>query len=206
MVSFLFWLFFELVNDIVLRYHNMGWNERRIEGDIMENSFVESILNIFDRGEVLNLSKFSIVNNVLEFYDTIIQISSVTSVFIGQPRKKEIPNYLSYGILLGIVLLFFQPVVGLAILGVCIYFFYSISEKNKRLGKNIVFELNSGRYFIINVKDHEFAKKVVNVLRDCMNGSTKSLTINFDNMNIMDSNVIIGNENQVESNTYENCK
>ncbi len=201
--------YFELVNDIFLRYYNMGWNKGRIEGDIMENSFLQSIVDYFndrENGTVLQTPDFSIVHNVLEFSDLIVQISSIASVSVAKPVKNKIPKWLTYAIIIGVILLALKNSVGYIILGICAFFLYCIYESNKDLGMNLIFELNSGKFLYINVEDKVFAQKVINVLRDCMNGANKPLTINFDKMNIVDSNVIIGNENQVESNTYENCE
>lgn len=137
--------------------------------------------------------EFKINTNILEFRNRIVQISNIESVSIVEPAKKGFNNRVIIGFIIGLAAIAFQILIGIAILALCAFYVYSVSNSNKNLGKNIYINLVSGYYIFINCKDTDFAKRIVSVLKDYLNGANTRPVF----VNINDSNVTFGEKSPI---------
>ena len=111
--------------------------------------------------------------------DAIIQIKNVASVSLRYPPKYGYSPY-AIGIFIISFYIFFYTVTAAEIKftsfmfliseAISGYMLYRTWEKNKNLGKNIIISTGSGISFWINSKDDEFSLKVIDVIRNMMNG------------------------------------
>ena len=151
---------------------------------------------------VLSSPILKIEKNIIEMDDAIIQIKNVASVSLRYPPKYGYSPY-AIGIFIISFYIFFYTVtaaeikftsfmflISAAISG---YMLYRTWEKNKNLGKNIIISTGSGISFWINSKDDEFSLKVIDVIRNIMNGYAieNEIIINLEKLDITNHGIIV---------------
>ena len=149
----------------------------------------------------INADDFQIEENLISFHDSMLQISNISQVDVAPAPKKKINSNAIIAIILG---LFAVIIPGLQMLGIVVvvcgigyFIWYSASASNEDIYLNI--SLNSGRVYSIICKDKEFLKEVMQVIKYCINNHfTQLVQIDFDNCEIQNSPIVVGNENKVE--------
>ena len=144
---------------------------------------------------------FQIENNLISFSDSMIQISNISQVDVAVPLKQPLNSMAIVAIVLG--LLIFLAVPGVEIIGLIVagcgagyVFWYKYLNNDESVYLNI--SLNSGRVYSIICKDKEFLKEVMQVIKYCINNHfTQLVQIDFDNCEMYNSPIVVGNENEV---------
>ena len=152
----------------------------------------------------INTDILTVRNNIIEFKNYFIQISNVSEVEIAPIPKKPYPLL---GIILSLigVLVFFMGIgksapaiiMGLIIFAIGAFMLYKVYQKNQNRGEVLILGLNYGRSFYFRCNDEAFLKKVLNVLKSCINAENQQVTFDFRESKITNSPIISGSENNV---------
>ncbi len=154
-----------------------------------------------DEARKINTSNFQIEKNLISFSDSVIQISNISQVDVAPPPTKPFNSSSIAAIVFGILLLLVVPgvkMIGLTIAGCGVGYilWYISSNSDETIYLNI--SLNSGRVYSIICKDKEFLKEVMQVIKYCINNHfTQLVQIDFDNCEMYNSPIVVGNENEV---------
>lgn len=84
---------------------------------------------------------FKINRNIIEFRNRIIQLSNIESISLVEPPHQKTNRFAIIFLLVGLVMLSFNIFIGIIIIGICCYYFYSIINTNNNLGKSIYINL-----------------------------------------------------------------
>lgn len=162
---------------------------------------------------VLSSPILKIEKNIIEMDDAIIQIKNVASVSLRYPPKLRYSPY-AIGIFMLSFYIFFYTVtateikfisfmflISAAISG---YMLYRTWEKNKNLGKNIIISTGSGVSFWINSKDDDFSLKVIDVIRNIMNGHAieNEVIINLEKLDIINHGIMAYSDHSQHNTSY----
>ena len=162
---------------------------------------------------VLTSPILKIEKNIIEMDDAIIQIKNVASVSLRYPPKYGYSPY-AIGIFIISFYIFFYTVtaaeikfisfmflISAAISG---YMLYRTWEKNKDLGKNIIISTGSGFSFWINSKDDDFSLKVIDVIRNIMNGHAieNEVIINLEKLDIINNGIMAYTDHSQHNTSY----
>lgn len=149
----------------------------------------------------INTNDFQIEKNLISFSDSIIQISNISQVGVSSPPKIQFNCAVVVVIFFGFFISMVVP--ALQVIGILAFFcgvsyvaLYLYMNKDESIYLNI--SLNSGRVYNIICKDKEFLKEVMQVIKYCINNHfTQLVQIDFDNCEMYNSPIVVGNENEV---------
>ena len=151
----------------------------------------------------ISTSSFEIENNIISFNDCLLQISNISHISVEPPPKKKFKLWTLFSLIVGIYML--QSIEQyLIVLGVIlliaellyVFMFFMISTDNGTRYLHIY--LNSGAIFYFYCEDDEFVKRVLEVLKYCMNDhSARNVKIDFKQCKLYNSPVITGSRNEV---------
>lgn len=164
-----------------------------------------------DKINEIQTSIIKVRGKTLIFANSIYQIPNISSLeLVDLSTVKPMPKYFLWLLIAGLILLF-VPNAGLTVLGVVIlcvlgWRFYSFQQNKQRTRYGLSIRLNAGIRDVIVGDDIEFLKRVILVLYNIMNSDEfKAINMNFDQRNIEDksinidqmigSNVVTGNVN-----------
>lgn len=154
-------------------------------------------------GKKINTSNFRIESNIIEFNDSLLQISNISQVSV----ESELNGKFKYWT---IILLFFgiigciQSIQEIKLLGLLlivvsvVYILWFLLSYYEEKVKYLCIYLNSGCIYYIYCEDVKFMKNAMKVIKYCINNHTiKKIKIDFDNCKLYNSPIIIGDENKV---------
>ena len=153
---------------------------------------------------VLSSPILKIEKNIIEMDDAIIQIKNVASVSLRYPPKYGYSPY-AIGIFIISFYIFFYTVTAAEIKFISFMFLiYRTWEKNKDLGKNIIISTGSGFSFWINSKDDDFSLKVIDVIRNIMNGHAieNEVIINLEKLDIINNGIMAYTDHSQHNTSY----
>lgn len=141
---------------------------------------------------VINTPELRIHNNILEWSESMLQLSNVAVVSRVPLDSIPFPWWCLVSGFLGLFI--FKEAVWIGLLLLCvaaagIYIWYKKSEERKQQ-KNLIITMNSGSVMIFTFQNKAFLESVIKVLREIIaNGNDQGADITI---NIKD-NVITGN-------------
>lgn len=138
----------------------------------------------------------TIQNNILQYKESIIQMSNISQCEIALEPAILYPHWLFGGVILGIILLLMRWFIpGLILILVCSVILYNIYRKNNNLETYLLIELNSGSILLFSSYDDYFLSEAQKTIIECFNKNNKeTYTINFSKCTITHSQ-IAGKEN-----------
>lgn len=152
----------------------------------------------------ISTNNFRIENNVILFSNTILQISNISQVSVDIPPYKKI-NF--WSIIISIVGMLFAQVkyyefiqnMGIFLTTGGIVYIISILIYNvTNTEKYLHIYLSSGNVYCILCNNLKFLKEVMEVIEYCINNHyAQEIRIDFDNCQLYNSPIIVGNENEV---------
>lgn len=160
---------------------------------------------------VLSSPILKIEKNIIEMDDAIIQIKNVASVSLRYPPKYRYSPYAIGVFILSIYIFFytaaekmFISIMFLLSAAISGYMLYRTWEKNKNLGKNIIISTGSGVSFWINSKDDGFSLKVIEVIRNIMNGHTieNEVIVNLEKLDITNHGIMVYKDHSQHNTSY----
>lgn len=151
----------------------------------------EKINNIMPGKDTIHTDFMVIRQNIMEWGNTMIQLSNVCSVF-AQTFVKDRPfpvGGLLIGVL-GLVVLFFNALLGILCLAIAVCWIYWWKAKKKNPEKIITLNItmNSGARFRFAFEDEEFKERVLKVLETIISRGN-SLNIGDINIDIKNNNI-----------------
>ncbi|OTO14219.1 hypothetical protein, partial [Enterococcus sp. 3H8_DIV0648] len=107
----------------------------------------KDITSIFDSNEEeIKTDYFSIRENVLHFDQITIQLSNIARIYTGK-AKLNIPMPIVIVLIVSLIVLKFQPLIGVIGAGLSGFYLYTIFQKYNNNKQFLVFNLNSGHYY-----------------------------------------------------------
>lgn len=146
-----------------------------------------------DEKNVYKDSNIEIRKNVMKFDNHIIQLSNISCVSVSKMEKKKISNEVYICILIGLILLNFNALLGILVMGVGIVGIFRVILYNGDLGYYLKMELNSGINAYFSANDDKFLYSIVEVMENCFNDTNTIIKIDMKN-----SNIIYGDSNSIE--------
>lgn len=140
--------------------------------------------------------ELQISNHVITFRDTAIQISNISSVAVCPFPKKAIPSITWALLILGIILLGFNPLLGVLFLAAGGIIIWKIYSDNQSTGQYIKINMNSGAAFFFTADSTIFVKQVAETIAYCINHPDEkrdNVVINITNSKIDNSPLVAGN-------------
>lgn len=151
----------------------------------------KDITNIFDSNEEeIQTEYFSIRENVLHFDHITIQLSNIARIYTGK-SKLNIPLPIVIIFIVSIILLRFQPLIGVIGAGLSGFYLFTIYQKYSNSKQFLVFNLNSGHYYSIYFKDPIFMERVRLALEESFNKNTTAA------INVAEQKIIYGDSHAV---------
>lgn len=150
----------------------------------------------------IKTSNFKIENNIISFNDSLLQISNISQIDIAPIPKLKVNLWIVIiAAVLGATMISSYP-FGVLMLAVaigypiCVY----LINKNNEEKRFLNISLNSGYMYCIFCSDKKFLKNVRMVIEYCINHHwTQSINIDFNNCELKNSPLVIGNQNDVEA-------
>lgn len=147
--------------------------------------------------------------NSISFDTSIVQISNISSIEIKSPSKKEVSFWAIQILIVGALLLWFgltkdneycAVVGGILMLSFIIYVIWIEYENSDKGERYLFLFLNSGYIYSIYCDDPKFLRRVIGVLRDCMNNRLfgQRIKIDFENCSINNSTISPRNETMTD--------
>ncbi len=145
---------------------------------------------------VITTDRLEVRGKTIVFDNTVIQISNVSAVEVGE-FEKNFPQIIWWLAIGGVLIfafvrdLWFISLILLGIAGILLYMWFNYHMFG------LIIRLNSGDTKLIKSQDVDFLKDVVFVLRNIMDSEEdRSITFNLDQRTIVDnvsgSNVVLG--------------
>lgn len=153
--------------------------------------------------KTITTDNFRIEKNTISFNDSILQISNISSVDVESAPK---PKFNLWSIVICIVGLLMMVkygremnVLGIVLFfGALIYIIWYVGYIMDSKDKYLCIYLNSGRVYYIDCESEKFLKKVMKVMKNCINNhNTKKIKIDFNQCTLENSPLNIGNEKEV---------
>lgn len=153
----------------------------------------------------IDTNNFQVKENTLWFPDYFLQISNIAQVSTTKYNKEAYPSSVVWMILGGLLcfsgtrLSFVFVLIGLGLWAGAAYTIYSVYQRNqaKEDKRYLKIILNSGNSFYFHCRTKEFADRVMEALRECVNNPHANFTVDFKENQITNSTVVIGNSNEV---------
>ena len=156
------------------------------------------------KSQEIKTSTLTVKDNIIAFTDYFIQISNISEAAIAPIPQLPYPSIAIVLCIIGLLLTFMGighaasvAIVGLILLVVGVISIYKIYQKNKNRGEVLILGLNSGKSFYFKCHDKLFLRKVLDVLKSCVNKEVHSIVVDFSNSVITNSPIVGGNNNQV---------
>ena len=143
-----------------------------------------------------------IENNVIAISDLLLQISNISQVSIEPMPKKKVNVMSALVFLLGVFAIV-QRTENFMLLGTILITFGGVywlwlCIENSRGGQYLYLYMNSGSNYYIFCENDVFLKEVINVIEYCINNKyIQEIKVDFENCQLDNSPLIIGNRNQV---------
>lgn len=133
----------------------------------------------------------------------MIQISNISNISVEPVPKKKLNWWSVFVFVIGIYLILQADSslkdfgIGFIIVaGIYILWIICINDNNEEY---LYIYLNSGSVYYILCENDEFLKKVMKVIKDCVNHhSDKKIRIDFNNCKVYNSPITIGDGNEVK--------
>lgn len=142
--------------------------------------------------KVIDTPTFQVKDNTLWFEHYFLQISNISQV--SAREADTIPlKYVVYCFLAGVVFLAVKVYL-LALLAICVgaVLLYYIYQKKQKPEYNLYIGLNSGQVFRFHCQTENFANKVMDALRECVNTPNAAINVDFRNSEIYGSSIFVG--------------
>ena len=134
----------------------------------------------------------------------MIQISNISEASIAPIPPTPYPIISIILLIVGLIVTLIgidnsviAVILGLIMLAIGIISVYRVYQKNKNRGEVLIFDLNSGKQFYFRCNDKAFLRRVLDVLKACVNKEVGSITIDLSNSVITNSPIVGGNNNRV---------
>ncbi|MBO0411472.1 hypothetical protein JZO81_10400 [Enterococcus hulanensis] len=151
----------------------------------------KDITSIFDSNEEeIKTDYFSIRENVLHFDQITIQLSNIARIYTGK-AKLNIPMPIVIVLIVSLIVLKFQPLIGVIGAGLSGFYLYTIFQKYNNNKQFLVFNLNSGHYYSIYFSDKIFMERVRLALEEAFNNNTTAA------INIAEQKIVYGDSHAV---------
>lgn len=165
-------------------------------------------------------ARVKIENNVMEYDNSAIQLSNISSINISPIPKEPYSSWMFIGSLLGILMISIgrgTKLIGFIILMVCLINLAYVYYMNNQLGEYLTIELNSGKSVFFSCKNEQFLVQSKQAMIQAFNEKGKYMEVNFSNCSIHDlalegnidrsinnSTIVKGNKNQIKENYSNN--
>ena len=126
-----------------------------------------------------------IKGNVLRLNQISIQLSNISRIYIGN-NQLSFPMPMVVVFVISLLLLGFQPLLGLIGLAISGWYLYNIYQKYAKKKQYLSLALNSGQYYYIHFRDSEFLDEVRLALENAFNKNT------YATINIAENKIING--------------
>ncbi|MBL1227943.1 hypothetical protein IW492_01700 [Enterococcus sp. BWB1-3] len=153
----------------------------------------------YDESEIIT-DNLVIKNNLLKFDNITLQLSNISRLYAGE-RTLKIPNALSIIFVISLLILFFQPIIGLLGMAFSGFFIFRIYQNHLESKLYLQFTLNSGTTYFINFKDQDFLDEIRAMIESAFNHNPISSTINIAEQKIVhgDHHIVHGNNANINS-------
>ncbi len=167
---------------------------------------------------IIKTENLEIGGNVFRYNRSVIQLSNISYFDVASMPKAGYPMWAFMGALIGLVLLFTKQammiMIGLIMIGFCVYEIYKITDNNNRLGEYLILSLNSGEVLYFSCYSKDFLYSIESAIADCFRDKNLKYNINLRDCSIthqeggMDihntGNIVTGNGNTVSATSTGN--
>lgn len=152
-----------------------------------------------DKSKLIDTPTFQLKDNTLWFKNYFLQVSNISQVSAQQVKAKSYVREIAVAFFVGLVLVY-EKVYLIGILawmamGYLLLLVYQ--QKQKEPEYFVLIYLNSGDHYCFRCVSQEFANRVMEALRECINMPNSQITVDFANSKINNSPITFGNENHV---------
>lgn len=146
---------------------------------------------------------FKIEKNIISFNDSLLQISNISNIDVESVPKPQFHLWPIALFIVGLSLVIASEekikLIGLLlILGVMIYIIWYVLYNMNNDDKYLCIYLNSGQVYYICCENKKFLKKVMRVIKYCINNHTpQEIKIDFDQCTLENVPINIGNNKEV---------
>ncbi|WP_449240555.1 hypothetical protein [Desulfoscipio gibsoniae] len=160
-------------------------------------SFID---NFSEQNKIFKDAVLDIQRNVFKTKDSLIQISNISMIWVGEVIKKQYSIW-SLALIFAGLALFFSPVmllriVGLFFMAISGYSIYQVYNYNKENRYALHIEMNSGGRFILTSESIDFLNQAASFVAKTINeygleGQANNYYIDFSNNTIKNENGIV---------------
>lgn len=155
-----------------------------------------------NRDKKIVTNNFKIEKNIINFSESLIQISNISYVSIEPVPKKKFHLESIILFIVGLIIYLsseFTSFIGLIIIVMStIYISWYLIFNMDSDKKYLCIYLNSGHTYYFFCNDVVFLKDVVKVIKYCVNNhSVNKIKIDFEDCKIYNSPITVGNRNEV---------
>lgn len=152
-----------------------------------------------DKSKLIDTPTFQLKDNTLWFKNYFLQVSNISQVSAQQVEAKSYTREIVVTFFVGLALIwtkvYLLGILAWMVMGYLLLLVYR--QKQKEPEYFVFIYLNSGNRYCFRCVSQEFANRVMEALRECINMPHSQITVDFANSKISNSPITFGNENHV---------